>query len=93
MKSLLNTDIGTVIDDAVCLAYLLAPPRRELPGITAVTREAEKRAALASVRCRLAGQDAPTIPGAESSLQGPQLALRAQQAAVLPRRPHQTRFP
>ncbi|UCE08759.1 MAG: nucleoside hydrolase, partial [bacterium] len=43
-KILLDTDIGTDIDDAVCLAYLLANPECELMGITTVTGEAEKRA-------------------------------------------------
>ena len=39
MKLLLDTDIGSDIDDAVCLAYLLAQPACELLGITTVTGE------------------------------------------------------
>ena len=38
-KILLDTDIGSDIDDAVCLAYLLANPACELLGITTVTGE------------------------------------------------------
>ena len=34
---LLDTDIGSDIDDAVCLAYLLAQPRCELLGVTTVS--------------------------------------------------------
>ena len=52
-KILLDTDIGSDIDDAVCLAYLLANPKVELLGITTVTGEGEKREqrhALAVVR-------------------------------------------
>ncbi len=33
-KILLDTDIGSDIDDALCLAYLLAQPRCQLLGIT-----------------------------------------------------------
>ncbi len=33
-KVLLDTDIGSDIDDAVCLAYLLAQPECNLLGIT-----------------------------------------------------------
>ena len=34
MKVLLDTDIGSDIDDAICLAYLLAQPQCDLLGIT-----------------------------------------------------------
>ena len=37
MKLLLDTDIGSDIDDAICLAYLLAQPQCELLGITTVS--------------------------------------------------------
>jgi inosine-uridine nucleoside N-ribohydrolase len=47
MKIILDTDIGSDIDDAVCLAYLLAQPECELLGITTVTGEAARRAMLA----------------------------------------------
>ena len=48
IKVLLDTDIGSDIDDAVCLAYLLAQPECELLGITTVSGEVEKRAQIAS---------------------------------------------
>ena len=41
-KVLLDTDIGTDIDDCICLSYLLAQPECELLGITTVTGEADK---------------------------------------------------
>lgn len=93
VKVLLDTDIGTDVDDAVCLAYLLAHPECELLGITTVTGEAEKRAALASVLCRQAGREVPIYPGAEVPLMVPQRQRVAQQAVALPRWPHQARFP
>ena len=51
-KVLLDTDIGSDIDDAVCLAYLLANPACELLGITTVTGDTVKRASMASVCAR-----------------------------------------
>ncbi len=53
---LLDTDIGSDIDDAVALAYLLCQPRCELVGITTVTGDVQKRAALAEVTCLAAGR-------------------------------------
>lgn len=92
-KILLDTDIGTDVDDAVCLAYLLCHPDCELLGITTVTGEAEKRASLASVLCKAAGRDIPIYPGAEHPMRGEQRQPIAQQAAALPRWPHETDFP
>jgi inosine-uridine nucleoside N-ribohydrolase len=93
VKVLLDTDIGTDVDDAVCLAYLLARPDCDLLGITTVTGEAEKRAALANVLCKFAGRDVPIYPGAEIPLRVPQQQMRAHQAEALPRWAHETRFP
>ena len=93
VKVLLDTDIGTDVDDAVCLAYLLSHPDCELLGITTVTGESVKRAALASVLCEAAGQDVPIYPGAEHPMQGEQRQVIAQQAAALPGWPHQAHFP
>ena len=92
-KILLDTDIGTDVDDAVCLAYLLSHPNCELLGITTVTGEAEKRASLASVLCQAADKDIPIYPGADHPMQGEQRQQIAQQAAALPRWPHETNFP
>ena len=92
-KVLLDTDIGTDVDDAVCLAYLLSHPDCELLGITTVTGEVEKRASLASVLCQMAGKDIPIYPGADHPMQGPQRQPIAQQAVSLARWPHQTEFP
>ena len=70
---LLDTDIGSDIDDAVALAYLLCHPRCELLGITTVTGEVEKRAALAETVCRAVGRaDIPIHLGRrEPLLDGP----------------------
>ena len=44
VKILYDTDIGSDIDDAVCLAYLLAQPECDLLGVTTVTGDVELRA-------------------------------------------------
>ena len=92
-KVLLDTDIGSDIDDAVCLAYLLAQPECELLGITTVTGEADKRAMLASALCKVAGKEVPIFPGAEQPLLIAQKQPRVPQAAALDRWAHDTTFP
>ena len=47
-KVILDTDIGSDIDDAICLAYLLAQPQCELLGITTVSGQPKERAMIAS---------------------------------------------
>ena len=93
IKILLDTDIGSDIDDAVCLAYLLANPQCELLGITTVSGEADKRAMLASVLCKIAGKNMPIFPGAERPFLVAPQQRRAQQAAALKKWPHETKFP
>ena len=92
-KILLDTDIGSDIDDAVCLSYLLANPECKLLGITTVTGEANLRAQMASALCRVAGQDIPIYPGIENPLLVEQKQKIARQAAALSHWPHQEKFP
>lgn len=94
MKILLDTDIGTDIDDALALSYLLARPDVELLGITTVTGEAEKRAAMANAICRHFGK--PQIPvhvGYANPLANPVVQPKAQQAARLDRWAHDSYAP
>ncbi len=94
MKILLDTDIGTDIDDALALSYLLARPDVELLGITTVTGEAEKRAAMANEICRHFGK--PQIPvhvGYANPLANPVVQPKAQQAARLDRWAHDSYAP
>jgi purine nucleosidase len=93
-KILLDTDIGSDIDDAVCLAYLLANPDAELLGITTVTGEATARAQMASALCKIGRVSIPIYPGAETPLLLiKQLQPRAPQASALERWSHDTEFP
>jgi len=88
-KVLLDTDIGTDIDDAVCLTYLLRQPRCELIGITTVMGEPEKRAMLASAVCAAAGRDdVPIHPGAGRPLLLDCHSPKAEQAEALANWPH-----
>lgn len=93
MKVLLDTDIGSDIDDAACLAYLLAQPACELLGITTVTGEGQRRAMLASALCREAGADVPIYIGAEQPLLVEQRQPRVPQADALANWSHATDFP
>lgn len=92
-KILLDTDIGSDIDDAVCLAYLLAQPDCDLLGITTVTGEPVQRARLASALCHAAGRDIPIYPGAAHPLIVDQRQPIAHQAVKLDRWPHRQDFP
>jgi purine nucleosidase len=92
-KILLDTDIGSDIDDAVCLSYLLSQPRCELLGITTVTGEVEKRAMIASCFCKIAGKDIPIYPGVETPLMVPQKQKIAKQAPALKYFKHDKKFP
>jgi purine nucleosidase len=92
-KILLDTDIGSDIDDAVCLAYLLANPQCELLGITTVSGEAEKRAMLASALCKVAGKEVPIFPGCEDPFLVPQRQKTAGQSKALANWEHDKVFP
>ncbi|HVO41795.1 MAG TPA: nucleoside hydrolase [Aggregatilineales bacterium] len=93
IKVIHDTDIGSDIDDAVCLAYLLAQPECELVGVTTVTGEVEKRAMLASALVRASGKDVPVYPGAAAPLLVPQKQPFAPQAEALAGWDHQEQFP
>ena len=92
-KILFDTDIGSDIDDAACLAYLLAQPECDLLGITTVSGDADRRAMLASALCKAAGEDIPIFPGAESPLLGPQRQPAVPQDRALDKWRHERDFP
>lgn len=90
---LLDTDIGSDIDDAVALAYLLRQPRCELLGITTVTGQPRERAMLADAVCRAAGRtDIPIHSGVEPPMLTEPIQSTASQAVVLGRFPHRDDF-
>ena len=86
---LFDTDIGTDIDDAVCLAYLLRQPRCELLGVTTVSGEPQTRAALADAVCQAAGRrDIPIHAGNDQGINRGIVQPQCPQDAILPRFPH-----
>ncbi|MBO03461.1 MAG: nucleoside hydrolase [Chloroflexi bacterium] len=92
-KILFDTDIGSDIDDAVTLAYLLAQPECELLGITTVSGQPIERAKLASAICKTAGAEVPIIPGVSDRLDGPIRQPNVPQNSVLPNWDHDSEFP
>ncbi len=91
---LFDTDIGSDIDDAACLAYLLQEPQCELLGITTATGEPVERARLASALCAAAGRnDIPIHSGTEQPLLIPLKQKVAQQKEKLAGWPHRSDFP
>jgi inosine-uridine nucleoside N-ribohydrolase len=87
-KVILDTDIGSDIDDAVALAYLLAQPLCELLGITTVSGQPEQRAMMASAQCKAAGKDVPIFAGAADPLIVENRQPKAPQADMLSRWTH-----
>ncbi len=93
MKIWLDTDIGSDIDDAVALAYLLGKPESELIGISTVSGQALQRAMIASAICKVAKAKVPIFLGAEGPLLAEQRQPVAQQARILEDWPHDEAFP
>jgi inosine-uridine nucleoside N-ribohydrolase len=84
VKVVFDTDIGTDIDDALALAYLLRQPRCELLGVTTATGESALRAEMVSAMCRHAGRDdIPIHVGCDRALLVELHQKRAEQAAAL----------
>jgi purine nucleosidase len=90
---LLDTDPGSDIDDAVALAYLLRQPRCELLGVTTVSGDVSKRAAIVEIVCAAAGRtDIPIHAGRTLPLahgQGQPFVPHYEAVADLPHRSYQ----
>jgi inosine-uridine nucleoside N-ribohydrolase len=82
-KIFLDTDIGSDIDDVICLTYLLNNSDCDLLGITTVTGEPEKRAKIARKLCSQTGKNIPVVSGRSEPLIIPQYQRFADQAKVL----------
>jgi purine nucleosidase len=66
----LDTDIGSDVDDALALGMLLGSPEVELLGVTTVYGDTTLRARLARRLVGLAGADVPCCAGARETLTG-----------------------
>jgi len=81
---LVDTDIGSDIDDAVALSYLLRQTRCELAGITTVTGKVAQRAVCAHAVCQAAGRgDVPIATGASTPLLSGKSQLEVPQFAAI----------
>src|ERR1700722_19964362 len=81
---LLDTDIGSDVDDALALAYLLKQPRAKLLGVTTVSGEPHLRASIVDSILQQTGQpDVPVHVGIESPLLVEPLQPRAQHYEVI----------
>jgi len=68
-RIVLDTDIGTDVDDALALALALASPELELVAVTTVSGDAALRARIAARLLALAGRsDVPVYAGCEAPL-------------------------
>lgn len=67
---LLDTDIGSDVDDALALGVLLGSPEARITGITTVYGDTLLRARLAHRLGALAGHDLTVVPGAIDTLSG-----------------------
>lgn len=93
-KIILDTDIGSDIDDSAALAYLLAQERCDLLGVTTVSGEPVRRAQMVSALLRAAGRsDIPVFPGAPLPMLTDLKQAYAPQADRLVNWPHDTSFP
>jgi len=93
-KVILDTDIGSDIDDAFCLAYLLNEKDCDLLGVTTVTGKPVKRAQIASAICIAAGKpDVPIFPGTENPILIPLKHKMVHQEKALPKWKHKSSFP
>ena len=92
-KIWLDTDIGSDIDDALALAFLLNRPNCDLLGISTVTEIDKQRAQLASILCRIAEKEVPIYPGTRTSLivETPQQTVP--QAVAIAKYAHDNDFP
>jgi len=71
-RIILDTDIGTDVDDAMALGLALASPELELVGVTTVHADTSLRARLARAMLRRAGrEDIPVVAGASLPLSNP----------------------
>jgi purine nucleosidase len=90
---LFDTDIGSDIDDAVALAYLLKQKECEIVGITTCTGDTVQRAALAEIVCRAGGrEDIPIHAGLTGPLLNGPGQPNVPQYEAVKNRPHRTDY-
>jgi len=89
---LFDTDIGTDIDDALTVVYLLGQKRCELLGVTTCYGDTIARARLVSAIMTAAKREVPVHPGSPELVGGKSVSGKVPQAEVLARWPHREEF-
>jgi purine nucleosidase len=69
-KIILDTDIGTDVDDALALAVLLGSKEVDLIGITTVYGDVRTRSQIAMHLCSMAAREIPTFMGNDKTISG-----------------------
>lgn len=92
-KVILDTDIGSDIDDAICLSFLLSNPNCELLGVTTVTGEAEKRSMMVSYICEKVNKNIAVFPGLENPIIGEQKQKTCPQYEYLEKISYRKKYP
>ena len=69
-KIILDTDIGTDVDDALALAVLLGSKEVDLIGITTVYGDVRLRSQIAMKLCSMADREIPTFMGNDKTISG-----------------------
>ena len=87
-KFIIDTDIGSDIDDTLCFAYLFEEARCEILGITTTSSEPWKRAEIVDTMCRAAGKEIPVFPGLDNPIIGKQRQIAVHQYSVVDKLPH-----
>jgi purine nucleosidase len=87
-----DTDIGSDIDDALTMVYLLGQQRCELLGVTTAYGDTLDRARLVSAICAAAGREVQIHPGSSELINGKIVTGRVPQAEILSQWPHRDDF-
>ena len=74
MKLILDTDIGTDVDDALALAFALRHPELDLRAVTTVSGDTVRRARIAKKLLLLAGRDDIEVAAGERGEQSQRAA-------------------
>jgi purine nucleosidase len=83
-RVILDTDIGSDVDDLMALTLLLGTPSVELVGVTTVYGDTALRARLAKRVLRMAGRDVPVHAGLRAPLSGRDVWWAGHEGALHP---------
>ncbi len=92
-KIIIDTDIGSDIDDVMALSYLFSHDQYEILGITTVTGDTVGRAKIASALASHVDMDIPIYPGASEPLRIKQVQKEVPQLKALAGWKHRDQFP